>query len=249
MSCALISQAKRKATLAGNAKALSLSGGTVTTTQWSNIVTGSGTNFTNDFQVGDLITIGTQANYVTEISSTTSLVCAAKWLTSAAGSTYSAVRYLGARSKLRPVKINGGKYFVMVIHPNQERDLQDDPTWIAANQSNAAWRQMDNPIFSGCAGVYMGVVIHTHDKVAVSNSGLNGTQVGSALFLGAQAGCMAVAREPNWVEDHVTIDYGNSTGFCTGIIYGVAKSNFNGEDFGCVTVCTAAVDDYTPTLQ
>jgi N4-gp56 family major capsid protein len=101
---------------------------------------------------------------------------------------------------------------------------------------------MDNPIFKGGAGIWDNVVIHTHPYVVTSLDGLGGIQLGHALFLGAQAACMAVAQEPDWVEDP-TIDYGNKVGFKSSMIFGIQKANFNSEDFGCQQIITAAIND------
>ncbi|MDR3560481.1 MAG: N4-gp56 family major capsid protein [Negativicutes bacterium] len=241
MTAALISKAKRKALMAGMPVSLSTSGGTVSTTASSNVITGAGTNFTNDFQVGDLITVGAQSGYITSIASTTSLTVNNIWLTTNAGAAYTAVRYVGARSKLRPIKINGHNMFVMVIHPWQERDLRNDSDWLQAQTGNAAWREWDNPIFKGGIGVYDNVIVHTHENVALSTN-TGSVQCGSALLMGAQAGCIAVAKEPWWREDPLK-DYQNEVGFATGLIWGAAKSTFNNEDFGTVTLQTSCVSD------
>ena len=242
LTLAEISKAKRKATLAGQPYAISTSGGTVSATQGGFVLTGSSTAFNTDFAVGDLITVGTQANYVVSITSATVLNVAAAWGTTFSGSSYSAIRYNGARSKLRPVMVNGQPFFVCVIHPYQERDLRNDPDWIGAQQSFAAWRGYDNPIYKGGIGLYDGVIIHTHENVVLSatGSGSTPTQVGHGLLMGAQAGVMAIAQEPTWVEDP-SYDYQRKPGFATSLIWGVKKSVFNGEDFAVVQVLSSAV--------
>jgi hypothetical protein len=50
-----------------------------------------------------------------------------------------------------------------------------------------------------------------------------------------------VAQEPFWREK--LFDYDNQTGFATGLIHGFAKTKFNGEDYGLITVVSSAAGD------
>jgi N4-gp56 family major capsid protein len=95
------------------------------------------------------------------------------------------------------------------------------------------------PAFNCAIGVWDNVIIHEHENVKITATGAASVNVAHNLFLGAQAGAFAVAQETDWAEDP-TIDYGNQVGFATGMIYGIAKSKFNEEDFGMLTVKTGA---------
>lgn len=141
--------------------------------------------------------------------------------------------------KIRPVMVNGKKYYVFIMTEEQMRDLRNDSTWIAA-QSQANVRGEDNPMFSGAEGVWDGCIIFTNDNVAVANNATP-VAVGHALLLGAQAACFAVGSDPEWNED--TFDYKDKVGFELGQIFGIAKSVFDGEDLGVIHVYSASVAD------
>ena len=145
---------------------------------------------------------------------------------------------------MRPIKIDGKNHFVMVIDPYQARDLKNDTKWLDA-QKHANVRGNENPIFSGALGMWDNVIVHENEGVIRANSG-NNTMVGHALFLGAQAGVMAMAQEQEWAED--LFDYKNSYGVSTSVILGIGKTRFNidgtnAEDFACINVLTASVAD------
>lgn len=145
-------------------------------------------------------------------------------------------------AKIRPVSVNGKKFYVMIIDPWQARDLRKDEKWLQA-QEHAQERGDDNPIFTGALGTYEGVVIHENEQ-CIRDTG--DVKTGHALFLGAQAGVLAAGSEPTWQEDD--FDYHNQKGFSIGRIFGVAKTQFkfdgtNLSDFGAINVITSSVDD------
>ena len=147
-----------------------------------------------------------------------------------------------SNAKIRPVSVNGKKFYVMIIDPWQARDLRKDEKWLQA-QEHAQERGDDNPIFTGSLGTYEGVVIHENEQCVRETSTV---KIGHALFLGAQAGVLAAGSEPTWEED--TFDYNNQQGFSIGRILGVAKTQFMFDgttlsDFGVVNVITSSVDD------
>lgn len=150
-----------------------------------------------------------------------------------------------ATPKVRPVKVNGRDWYVMIIDSYQARDLKADPNWIAA-QKDANLRGENNPIFTGALGTYDGVILHEHENVIRTATGASDGYVGHALLLGAQAGVLAVAKEPNWKEK--SFDYDDKVGFATGMIRGIEKAVFTDEgdtkfDFGVVQVITSSVAD------
>lgn len=148
-------------------------------------------------------------------------------------------------AKIRPVSVNGKKFYVMIIDPWQARDLRKDEAWLQAQQ-HAQNRGDDNPIFTGALGTYEGVVIHENEQIPRTESGASNVKVGHALFLGSQAGVLAAGSDPTWQEDD--FDYHNQKGFSIGRILGIAKPQFafdgtNLSDFGCINVLTSSVDD------
>ena len=145
---------------------------------------------------------------------------------------------------VKPVRINGADYYVMVIDQYQARDLQNDTKWLEAQQ-HANVRGESNPIFTGALGMYNGVVIHQCNRVKREDNATS-IKISHGLLLGAQAAVMAVGDEPTWNED--TFDYKNQTGFEFGRIFGIAKSQFKFDgtkltDFGCINVITSSVND------
>lgn len=142
--------------------------------------------------------------------------------------------------KIRPVKVKGKSYYVLILTEEQIRDLQNDPVWIQAQQ-HANVRGEENPLFTGAEGVWSGVAIFSHDFVKVTNDGNAGTNVGHALFLGAQAACFAVGSNPEWEEEE--FDFKNKVAFETGQIFGIEKSVFDGEDLAVMHIYAASVED------
>ena len=146
---------------------------------------------------------------------------------------------------IRPVKVDGHDTYVMLISPYQARDLKADPKWIEAQQ-HANIRGEKNPIFSGSIGIYDGIVIHEHERVPRTDTGENGTAVGHAMLLGAQAGIFTEGERPRYIVKE--FDYDNQVGFAISRICGMKKVSFkfdgvNDTDFGVINVMTAATTD------
>jgi len=127
-----------------------------------------------------------------------------------------------------------------------------------------------NPIFTGAIGMYENVVIHqdarvpygdntqnlvfdpiTKTKVAAPTSlgaaATGTTSVARGIFVGAQAAAIGFGGEagPNgkplrvrWYEE--LLDAGNQLRITAGMIWGVKKSRFNGEDYATIVVSTYA---------
>lgn len=149
---------------------------------------------------------------------------------------------------IRPVKVKGGEYYVMFVHPFQSYQLR-------SNTNAGAWADLqksrmfggvtgdDNPIFAGGSylGVYNGVAIHESSRVTNgvnSTTGAAVTNVRRAVLCGAQAAMMATGRDDsgpekmNWVEE--LFDYNNQLGVAAGMIAGLKKTQFNTSDFGTI---------------
>lgn len=145
-----------------------------------------------------------------------------------------------ANPKIRPVKIDGQDHYAFIAHPWQIRDFKEDPKWEEVSK-HAAERGKNNPFFTGAAGVWDNVVIFEHENVIVAPNGASGANVAYGLFLGAQAGVWAVAKEPDWREKK--FDYDDEVRYATRIIDGIAKSKFNNEDYGVIQIITGAKAD------
>lgn len=148
----------------------------------------------------------------------------------------------GAEAKIRPLKINGKDHYLCLVHPYQAKALKGESAWQQA-QREANIRGEGNPIFSGALGMWDGVIIYEYERIKTySTWGSGGNLTGArALFLGAQAGALAVAKGATW--DEKTFDYNRKAGFAISVIAAIAKPKFNNEDYAVIALDTyIAVD-------
>jgi len=163
-------------------------------------------------------------------------------------------RTLAERKRLRPIRAGGKGYYVLVISPEQRRDLVLDPTYQTIVRS-AEKVGSTNPLFTGAVATVDGVVLHSHNKV-YNTMGLtsgstkwgsgNTVEGAQAMMLGAQAGGIATLGTMFWNESDKT-DYNNRPGVGVGRKIGMLKPQFRSvydslatEDFGTIAVKTAA---------
>ena len=156
-----------------------------------------------------------------------------------------------ANPQIRPINVEGGKYYLMYLHPTQVYDLRtntSDGQWMDFQKMAYTGRGADNPIFKGGIGMYNGVVLRENEDVVPgvhSSTAAEQTSTRRALFLGAQAGCFAQSSKFSknapykWVEK--TFDYENELGVSVKSLMGLKKTIFNSEDFGVITASTYAV--------
>ena len=153
---------------------------------------------------------------------------------------------------IRPVMIDGGEYFVVVLHSYSVTDMRLD----VANSAYTSWpdiqmyankRGLNNPIFSGALGVYNGMIIYESTRIysPIANVRRN-------LFLGAQAGVFAIGSAYDSIESQrvgkdnmmswfeQTDDYGNEKGISVGCIFGMKATLFNSKDFGKIVISSYA---------
>lgn len=142
--------------------------------------------------------------------------------------------------RIQPLQVKGKATYIIVMHEYQFRDLKQDERWWNA-QLHAANRGNDNPIFSGAEGWWDGMPIYTHENIGLTTTGASGANVGHALLLGAQAAVWAVSK--NMYMREKEFDYGDQKGMAMGIIHEVAKSVFNGIDFGVMQIMTGAAGE------
>lgn len=166
-----------------------------------------------------------------------------------------AARTKAVRKRLRPIRANGKPYYVIVMSPEQLRDLKDDSNYQAA-VSRGQGRGKGNPLFTGEVAMVDGLVIYDHNKVyntqglaSSSKWGSSGTVDGAqALLMGAQALGFATVTDPFWEEADIT-DYRNQPGIAYGQLFGLLKPQFQSpvdsnstEDYGVISVKTAAAE-------
>jgi|TARA_R100001230_G_C5645509_1_gene151164 N4-gp56 family major capsid protein len=145
-----------------------------------------------------------------------------------------------ANYRMRPIRVDGNDYYVLVLHPEVAYDLFELDEF-QQMQREAQVRGEDNPLFKGALGIYNGVVIHAHEGVNTFDNGGGAAVKGSRnLFMGAQAACFAESSDMMWVEK--TFDYGNQLGISAAKIYGVEISDYNSKDYGVIQYVSARTD-------
>ena len=142
--------------------------------------------------------------------------------------------------KIRPLRVDGKEYYVLILHPEVAYDLFTLSDWQTA-QREAQVRGNDNPLFSGALGVWDGVIVHSHESISTFDDGGGAAVKGARnIFMGAQAACFADNSGMNWIEK--TFDYGNQLGISAGKIYGVDIADYNSKDYGVIQYMTARTD-------
>jgi len=128
----------------------------------------------------------------------------------------SKTKYIIRDRKAKPWHVGGQSFYLAVIDPWQEYDLKvTDATWAQA-QREAQVRGSENPLFTGAAGIWDGVVILSADRVP-NTSNLGGVRVSNAMMFGQEAFVEAWGEKPDWAED--TFDYGLEWGVAYGHDY------------------------------
>lgn len=157
--------------------------------------------------------------------------------------------YFQTAIKVEPIMLeNGEEYFGLVCHPYAIMQLKRDDTAWAQAQRDANVRGADNPLFTGAAGVWDGVILYTNNRVPRSTNG--SIQVSDNVFFGAQALSYGWALPLDWREED--FDYGREHGVATVGIKGEKLNAFdltsaggasdaNKTAIGSGTVYTAAV--------
>lgn len=146
---------------------------------------------------------------------------------------------------IRPIRYNGGDWYVMFVHTTSATDIRD-----AANQTGL-WFDIQgkliqggettgNNIFTGALGVFNQTILHEWSRVTTGAVGT--TQVSTVrrnVFCGAQAAWAAFGQgysqsRFNWVEK--LFDYDEELGVSAGCIGGLKSSRFNSADFGKIVM-------------
>lgn len=163
-----------------------------------------------------------------------------------------------AVNPIRPIMVDGEKWYLMLIDRMQKKQLQADTKWKNA-QLYANVRGRKNWLFNGADGVWDGVVIKTSDLLhrrtgaggvtapeyfdTTGDACASGITVARSLFLGAQAACLAWGKMPNWKSGYEDPPHNTKYTVHSDMIYGVKKSIFNSVEFGCIVVDTAVIPD------
>jgi len=141
----------------------------------------------------------------------------------------------GARTivPIRPIKVNGKPYYVLLTHDDALFDWKQDATWSQAVRE-AAIRGNENPIFTGAEAIYDGVVVHTHEYVTTGTDG-GGASVPWCYghLLGQQALVWAWGERPSVIED--TDDYEEELYYAWRMTSKVGAPQFNSQTYGSIS--------------
>jgi N4-gp56 family major capsid protein len=157
----------------------------------------------------------------------------------------------GTRERIRPVSVDGKKYYVVFLHPYAIRKLRANAGTgnflDIEKQILAGGKISDNPLMTRAAFVYGQCIVHEWSYLPVitgtPNSG-SASAFRRGVLCGAQAAVLAVGQDssPNkmsWNEE--LFDYKNQLGVSAGMIFGIKKTVFNSVDYG-----TIALSGYAP---
>lgn len=163
-------------------------------------------------------------------------------------------RAKAVRKRLKPVRISGKPTYIVLMSPEQARDLKQDSNY-QTNVGRAANRGDNNPLFNGAFAVIDGIILYESNKItttlgavsSVGKWGASSTVDGAqALLMGAQAIGFARIGDASWEESDNT-DYKNKQGVAYGRIIGAIKphfqatvDNYSSEDFSIISIYTAA---------
>jgi N4-gp56 family major capsid protein len=139
---------------------------------------------------------------------------------------------------IRPVKVQGKEYFILLVHPDCMYDLKANSTFQQAMRE-AEVRGPSNPLFTGAAAIYDGVVIHEHENCTLGTDGGASGNVAWAkcALMGQQSLCWAWGARPSIVQE--TFDYQRQHGYAWSMIARCGKPQFNSLDYGSLGVYLA----------
>jgi N4-gp56 family major capsid protein len=155
----------------------------------------------------------------------------------------------GRAVKMSPASYNGKECFLLAVMPEVMQDIRDDAGaqgWFESQKALIAAIGKGAELFKGGAGMFNGVMIDEMEiGVRFADYGSAGTLAAArSLFMGA--GAMCVANGTKGLSDGMTIgldeetdDRGHDSVLFFEMIFGADKSQFDGMDYGVMSVDTA----------
>lgn len=151
--------------------------------------------------------------------------------------------------KMTPIRKGGKDCFVLAVLPEVMQDIRDDvgtQGWFEAQKALTAAVGKESEIFKGGAGMFNGVLIDEMEVGVKFNDYGSGANVAAArsLYLGANA--VAVAHGTKGMADGMSVsldedmdDRKHDHILFFEMIFGADKAQFNGMDYGMITVDSA----------
>ncbi len=151
--------------------------------------------------------------------------------------------------KMTPVRKGGKDLHVLAVAPEVMQDIRDDSGaqgWFEAQKALTTAIGRESEIFKGGAGMFNGVLVdemETCVKFSDYGGGAN-VPASRSLFMGANA--VAIAHGTKGQDDGMTVGLDEDTDdrkhdhiLFFEMIFGADKCQFNGMDYGLITVDTA----------
>ncbi len=156
-----------------------------------------------------------------------------------------------ASPTMRMANFGGKMGYVVILHPYQVSSIRTAAgpgEWLAIQTAAMnGGKVSDNPIWGEALGMYRNFILVESTRVPTFTDGGAGANIAGAraVILGAQAAVVAHGKDTDAngkmkvVER--TFDYGKRFGVGVTLIWGMAKTRFDGQsDFACFTIETAA---------
>ena len=151
--------------------------------------------------------------------------------------------------KMTPIRKGGKDCFVLAVLPEVMQDIRDDvgaQGWFEAQKALTTAVGKESEIFKGGAGMFNGILIDEMEVGVKFNDYGSGGNVAAArsLFLGSNA--IAVAHGTKGMADGMSVSLDEDTDdrkhdhiLFFEMIFGADKAQFNGMDYGMITVDSA----------
>lgn len=160
-----------------------------------------------------------------------------------------------ATPMIRPLRIMGGDYYCLFVHPYQVLSLRSSLstsalTWADIQKARIQGGEKDvNKLFEGGSylGMYNGCLIYESTRIPPAiSSGAYVSNTRRAVLCGAQAASIAFGQnfdgagdtKFNWVEED--FDYKRRLGVSAQTVWGFKKTVYNSTDFGTIVIPTYA---------
>lgn len=163
-----------------------------------------------------------------------------------------AKKMLGGKDKpvkMTPIRKGGKECFVLAVLPEVMQDIRDDvgaQGWFEAQKALTAAVGKESEIFKGGAGMFNGVLIDEMEVGVKFNDygSTNNIAAARSLFMGANA--VSIAHGTKGMADGMSVsldedmdDRKHDHILFFEMIFGADKTQFNGMDYGMITVDSA----------
>lgn len=155
---------------------------------------------------------------------------------------------------LRPLEVNGGEYYVLLLHPDSVADLREDLRKNFRKSTNKdPWQSIEeearkaaeavgskSPIFKKALGMIDNILLHEHPSVPLFNDGgpTGNAPWSRAFLLGRQALIWGFggAQPGRFYWRKGTDAYGKRPGIAAYTWLGVKRATFKGKALGMIAV-------------